>query len=277
MDTPDELALLAKARLGDRRALAALLATLEPSVYKFGLKLCGDEEAAREVLQDTLIATVRHLDGFRGDSSLTTWLYTVARSVCIKRRRRSKFAPVAVERLEPAAEATAALSIHGLAPERPDDSFERAELGAQLEAAIAALEPRYREVLVLRDVEGLSAAEVAEALDLTVEAVKSRLHRARTRVRAALAPHLGAAAPAPGPACPDVATMFSARLEGDIAPETCTEMEQHLASCPSCRAVCHSLRRTLKLCAATRQREVPAALQESVRRAVQDFAHLLKG
>jgi RNA polymerase sigma-70 factor (ECF subfamily) len=272
MEAHDEQTLLERARRGDRRALDTLLTQLEPSVYKFGLKMCRDDETAREVLQETLLTTVRHLSAFRGDSSLTTWLYTVARSVCIKQRRKSKFAPAVLEPLEAAAEAEASTTASGIQVERPDHSFERAELAARLEQAIAALEPMYRDVLVLRDVEGLSAAEVAEALDLTVEAVKSRLHRARARVREALAPALAPMAP-PGPTCPDVAAMLSAKLEGDIAPETCQEMEQHLAGCPACTAICDSLRETLRMCGAVR-RQVPPELQNNVRRAVQEFLQL---
>jgi RNA polymerase sigma-70 factor (ECF subfamily) len=265
----DERALIEQAKAGDRRALDALLVQLEPSVYKFGLKLCRDDETAREVLQETLLTTVRHLGTFRGDAALSTWLYSIARSVCIKQRRRSKFAPAVVEPLEAAADAPA--SATGARAERPDDSLERAEVRARLDHAIASLEPMYRDVLVLRDVEGLSAAEVAEALDLSVDAVKSRLHRARLRVREAVAPVLGAAAP-PGPSCPDVAALLSARLEGEISPETCQELERHLAGCARCRDVCDTLRATLRMCQAVDQKpRVSPAVQESVRQAVQAF------
>jgi RNA polymerase sigma-70 factor (ECF subfamily) len=269
MEPAAEADLLERARQGDQRALDALLARLEPSVYKFGMKLCRDDESAREVLQETLLAAVRHLPSFRGDSSLSTWLYTVARSMCIKQRRRGQFAPAALEPLEAADDATA--SATGDQPARPDDSLERAELGRGLENAIAALEPMYREVLVLRDVEGLSALEVAEALDLSVEAVKSRLHRARTRVRLAIAPLLGAEPPA-GPDCPDIVPLFSAHLEGEIAPATCKEMEEHLTRCPRCSSVCDTLRQQLRLCQTSGPSgEVPATVRASVRQAVRSF------
>jgi RNA polymerase sigma-70 factor (ECF subfamily) len=269
MEQPEDLALLDRARGGDRRALDALLTKLEPSVYKFGVKMCRDDETAREVLQETLMAAVRHLPTFRGDSSLSTWLYTVARSVCIKQRRRSKFAPTTLEPLDAATNATA--SVTGDRPERPDDSFERAELGRGLENAIAALEPMYREVLVLRDVEGLSAAEVAEALDLSVEAVKSRLHRARTKVRTALEPLLAAPEPA-GPDCPDIVPLFSSHLEGEIGPESCKKMEEHLATCHRCSAMCDTLRQQLQLCQNVGTGEdVPAEVRTAVRQAVRAF------
>ena len=98
-----------------------------------------------------------------------------------------------------------------------------------MQDAISALDPMYREVLVLRDVEGLSAPEVAEILGLSVEAVKSRLHRARVAVRQQIAPVLGAVEPAAlapaEQACPDVVELFSRRLEGEISGDVCAELE----------------------------------------------------
>ena len=269
MSNLDDTALLNLARRGDRGALDALLAKVEPSVYKFGLKLCRDDETAQEVLQETLLTAARHLATFRGDSALTTWLYMVAKSICIKQRRRSKFAPAALDSLE-AAEG-ASVSATGSTSEQPDHALERAELGEHLQRAIAMLEPMYRGVLVLRDVEGLSAAEVAETLELSVEAVKSRLHRARTRVREALAPVFGAVAP-PAPGCPDVVPLLSRRLEGEITADACKQMEQHLAGCPRCTSLCDSLRATLRMCqTAGASRPVPADVRASVQQAVRNF------
>jgi RNA polymerase sigma-70 factor, ECF subfamily len=269
MSDDDDAGLLDLARGGDRRALDALLVKIEPSVYKFGMKLCRDDESAQEVLQETLLTAARHLATFRGDSALSTWLYMVAKSVCIKQRRRSKFAPAAIEPLEAAHDAS--VSATGSASERPDHSFERAELGEHLQRAIAALEPMYRDVLVLRDVEGLSAVEVGEALELSVEAVKSRLHRARTRVREAMEPLMGADQTT-APSCPDVVALLSARLEGEISADSCRQMEEHLAACPSCTARCDSLRSTLRLCqTAGASRTVPAAVRSSVQQAVREF------
>jgi RNA polymerase sigma-70 factor (ECF subfamily) len=142
-------------------------------------------------------------------------------------------------------------------------------------------------VLVLRDVEGLTAPEVAEVMGLTVEAVKSRLHRARVAVREALAPLLAAPAPgapsgAPAPAvpaplgstCPDIVELFSRHLEGEISASLCADMEQHLARCPACQSRCDSLQRTLALCRGAPLPEVPKAVQADVRRALQQFIEL---
>ena len=269
MKAETERALLERAREGDRKAMDALLLRLEPSVYKFGLKMCRDEETARDVLQETLLATVRNIGSFRGDSSLATWMYSVARSACAKQRRRSKFAPAIHEPLETAAEDVNAAAEQE--DERPDKSLERAQLRQMLQEAIGSLDPMYGQVILLRDVEGLTAAETAGALELSVEAVKTRLHRARARVREVLAPLIEAHMPA-GPSCPDVVQLISAKLEGDLSPERCTELEKHLASCPHCADASRSLRAALRVCrdigsAAPPSPEVRAA----VRAAAQDF------
>src|SRR5690606_26401769 len=91
--TMSDDALLEAARAGDRAALETLLVRHQGAVYRFGLKMCRDPEDAEDVLQETLLAMARGVGDFRGASSISTWLYTVARSFCIKKRRRSKFAP----------------------------------------------------------------------------------------------------------------------------------------------------------------------------------------
>ena len=279
--------LLDRARTGDRRALEDLIGRHQRRVYRFGLKMCRDPEDAKDVLQETLLAAARTVKDFRGASSVSTWLYTIARSFCIKKRRRSKFAPEQEESLdarEPGLEARQVAD-----PSRgPDDELAGRQVEAALERAISGLDPMYREVLVLRDVEGLTAPEVAEVMELSVEAVKSRLHRARLAVREAVAPLLGAIAPAasapggepagpaaaPGAGCPDVVELLSRHLEGEISASACAEMEQHLARCPTCQSRCDSLQRTLALCRAAPLPEVPKAVQADVRRALQKFIAL---
>lgn len=281
-----DLSLLERARAGDRKALEDLLVRHQRKVYRFGLRMCRDPEDAQDVVQETLLAVARTVKDFRGASSVSTWLYTIARSFCIKKRRRSKFAPAeeaSLDAREPGAEALQVAD-----PARtPDEALAGRQIEAALEQAIGGLDPMYREVLVLRDVEGLTAPEVAEVMGLSVEAVKSRLHRARVAVRAAVAPLLsvppepaeGAPAPAsaeppPAPSCPDVVALFSQHLEGEISANLCADMERHLAACPSCRSRCDSLQRTLALCKAAPLPEVPPAVQASVRQALRQFVAL---
>ena len=268
-ETPSDEQLLAAARAGDTRALETLLERHEDQVYRFGLRMCRDREDAKDVLQDTLLAVARGVRDFRGASSLSTWLYTIARSFCIKRHRRSKFAPEAPRSLETGAAAeTKRLADPA---DAPDDALAGKQVERALDAAISSLDPMYREVLLLRDVEGLTAPEVAEVLGVTSQAVKSRLHRARLAVRERVAPLLGIETdvPAAPGTCPDVLTMFSQHLEDEISADLCAQMERHLEGCARCRGACDSLRRTLALCHDTRASEtVPAAVQASVKTAL---------
>lgn len=268
--TSDEQ-LLAAARAVDKQALEALLERHQAQVYRFGMKMCRDPEDAKDVLQDTLLAMARGVRDFRGASSLSTWLYTIARSFCIKKRRKSKFAPDEERSLETATGQTTNLAD---AAEGPDEALAGKQVEQALERAIAGLDPMYREVLLLRDVEGLTAPEVAEVLGVTTQAVKSRLHRARLTVRERVAPLLGVTAEvAPAPdTCPDVLTMFSQHLEGDVSSDLCAQMERHLEVCGRCRGACDTLKRTLALCRTSGTTvPVPPAVQASVRTALREF------
>jgi RNA polymerase sigma-70 factor, ECF subfamily len=267
LDTDAEL--IAAARTGDRAAIERLLERHHAEVYRFGRKMCGEDEDAKDVLQETLLAAARSLPEFRGASAFSTWLYTIARSFCVKKRHRSKFAPAELESLDPHA-AHADVRHPGRNPE--EDAAGR-QLRVALDAAIADLDVAHREVLVLRDVEGLTATEVAEVMGLTVEAVKSRLHRARLAVRERLSPLLEAPEPSAAGAggCRDVVEAFSRRLEGEIDGLACAELEGHLQGCARCRSRCDSMRETLALCKRSGAQVVPTAVAQSVRTAVREF------
>ncbi len=264
--------LLAAAQQGHRDAINELLTRHQARVYRFGLKMCGTEDDAKDVLQETLLAAARSVPGFRGASSVTTWLYAIARSFCSKRHRTSKFAPPRVESLENATGEAMDVPDDGRGPE---DDLSGRQVRTALNSAIEGLDPMYREVLVLRDVEGLSAAEVGEVMGLSVEAVKSRLHRARVAVREQMAPILGIAEPSsPSPAattCPDVLDLFSKRLEGEISSDVCGELEDHLRKCSRCSARCDTLRASLNLCRQAGDEVVPVRVERSVRGALKRF------
>jgi RNA polymerase sigma-70 factor, ECF subfamily len=264
----DDQTLLARARSGDAEALEELLEHYQARVYRFGMKMCRDPEDAKDVLQDTLLSAARSVRDFRGGSSISTWLYTVARSFCIKKRRKSKFAPKDVAfALDDAAEQV-------VDPGKPaDETLASKQVEQALEEAIAGLEPMYREVLLLRDVEGLTALEVAQVTGASIQAVKSRLHRARLSVRARIAPLLGIPPnlPVAAKACPDVLTLFSSHLEGQISAEVCAEMARHIEACPRCKGACDSLKQTLSLCHATPPAQIPVAVQVEVQGALRTF------
>lgn len=265
----DDQQLLDRARAGEREALEQLLERHQAQVYRFGMKMCRDPEDAKDVLQDTLLSVARNVRDFRAGASISTWLYTIARSFCVKKRRKSKFAPRgAAAPLDAAAE-------HVVDPgATADEAVATKQVEQALDAAIASLEPMYREVLLLRDVEGLTAPEVARVTGASVQAVKSRLHRARLAVRQQIAPLLGipTGLPAAPGTCPDVLALFSSHLEGQVSAEVCAAMERHIEACPRCKGACDSLKRTLSLCRATVPASpIPAAVQASVKVALKNF------
>jgi RNA polymerase sigma-70 factor (ECF subfamily) len=263
---PSEGSLVEAARRGDRAALSRLLEQHQQRVFGFGVKMCGDVEDAKEVAQETLLTLVRNLPGFRGEASISTWLYTVARSFCIKKRRRTKGAPAHHEPLDTVTRETA--SEAAAAVFTPEQMLQSREARDAVATALDMLDPDWREVIVLRDIEGLSAAEVADVTGLGVAAVKSRLHRARAALRTNLVALLGeTSTPAPA-SCPDVLTMLSKKLEDEMSPEVCAQMEDHLQGCPHCKGLCDSLKKTLAACRALPTPSVPVQVQESLRRAI---------
>jgi RNA polymerase sigma-70 factor (ECF subfamily) len=263
--------LLAAARSGDKRALETLLMRYQSRVYRFGMKMCGDPDDAKDVLQETLFAMARSVRDFRGASSLSTWLYTIARSFCIKQRRRSKFAPSESLSLDDAVIAKERTKLADRQP-GPEEDVAKRQVESALARAIAALAPMYREVLVLRDIEGLTAPEVAEILGIRIDAVKSRLHRARVALRDMLLPQLGVHERKPvrdsTQRCPDVLTLFSRYLEGEISADLCARMERHLQACDRCNDACESLKETLALCRTAPSPQIPKPVQDSVRRSL---------
>ena len=255
---PTDAELLRKARAGDPASLDELLSRHERQVFRFGLRMCGNEDDARDVLQETLLAAFRNIEGFRGDAQLSTWLYQIARSFCLRSRRRTAGEPESVEPLEsPAAAGVASEAL------QPDSAAHAREIGQLLQAAILSLPVAYREALILRDVEGLSAEEAAKVVGIEVGALKSRLHRARTELRERLADVLSSGAAQP--ACPALAEELAAYASEEIDQAACARIEEHLRGCPNCAAACESLKRTVSLCKQIPGDQVPAPIRSAIR------------
>ena len=254
-------ALLQRARGGDEQALEQLLIAVQPQLYRFSMKMCRHTEDAEDVMQDSMMTLARSFRDFRGASSLSTWIFTIARSFCIKKRRKGKFAPEREESLEQLAPSEQG-SIQSPSPD-PHQQAESAEIWRQVQAGIQLIEPAYREILVLRDIEGLRAKEVAEIVGISVPAVKSRLHRARAELRE----HLASTHYQPQPGCPNIRKVFSQHLEGDLSPDICSTMEAHVADCPICAAECDGLKAALNACSSA-PCEVPAAVQQRLQEAL---------
>lgn len=174
---PAENELVARARAGDRPAFEQLVRIHADRVYGVVLRVTGDRHEAEEVVQETFLRAWRNLGRFEGRSRFFTWLYRIAVNEARRSQERRSARPA------PLADAPAEI-----ADERdaPHVRAEARDLLQDLQAAILALPLEYRMPLVLRDVEGLSTAEAAAVMDLGEAAFKSRLHRARMAVRAAV-------------------------------------------------------------------------------------------
>lgn len=154
-------------------------------VYRYAHRLCGETEAAKDLVQETFLNAYRGLKNFRGDARISTWLYTIASRTCMKMRRKRKGEPeheLSLDEFVPTSEGEFRLQIptEGLSPE---EALENKELRRALDQAINKLPKKYRMVLILCDMEEVSAKEVGTIMSLNERAVKSRLHRARLFVR----------------------------------------------------------------------------------------------
>ncbi|MBI2217214.1 MAG: sigma-70 family RNA polymerase sigma factor [Candidatus Rokubacteria bacterium] len=183
-------ALVEALRRGDDGAFPALVEHYGSRIYNFAARMCRSDEDAKDILQDTFLAAVRSVKDFRGEGKLSTWLFRIAANACRKMHRRGKFEPareLSLDEFMPGEAERATLASHVDAGETPEMALLRTDLRETLEGAIAELPPHYRAVLILRDLEGLSTEEAAEALGLTIVTVKVRLHRARLYLRRQLA------------------------------------------------------------------------------------------
>lgn len=178
-----ELALLRRAQGGDLDAFAEFVRLVERRVRAVLARLLDDERDVDEAAQDTFVQAWRNLDRFRGDAAPFTWLYRIALNEALQRKRRKRLETRSLDH-EPALETFALPS--GGAPRAADLEAEDRELLAFLGERVRALPLDLRAPLVLRDVEGLSNQEVADVLELSLAATKSRIHRARMQIRAEL-------------------------------------------------------------------------------------------
>lgn len=183
MTNSDDLALVTRLKEGDQVAYAELVEQHSGQIYRLALRMMGNEADAEDVLQETFLSAFKAIDRFEGRSSLSTWLYRIANNAALMRLRRKE--PVQVSMDEPLERDDGELI-----PRQffdfcclPEDDLMREEARDEMAQAIEELSPTLRSVFVLRDIEGLSTQETAEALDLSISAVKSRLMRARLKLR----------------------------------------------------------------------------------------------
>ena len=175
--------LVRRAAAGDADAMEQLLMKAQEAAYRFSLIVCGHPEDAEDVMQEALIKTFRHVGDIEEPEAFRTWLYRTVRNACLMKRRRRVHEPashVPLDGVGPAGGAALEVPDAG----RPaDQQLIDSWLGSRLRRALATLDAPLRAIVVLREIEGLPTREVAQILKLSEANVKTRLHRARVRLR----------------------------------------------------------------------------------------------
>lgn len=188
-DHHDEAALIARLRAGDKAACAECVELYSNGVYRLALRLTQNEAEAEDIVQETFLSAFKSIESFEGRSGLGTWLYRIAYNAAMMRLRRGQPVTVSVDEVESGDD--------GLIVPRqlfdwcclPEQDFETGESRAVLEQAIRDLPEKLKAVFVMRELEGLSTEETAAALSVSLEVVKTRLHRARLWLRERLTPY----------------------------------------------------------------------------------------
>ncbi|HLC42905.1 MAG TPA: sigma-70 family RNA polymerase sigma factor [Methylomirabilota bacterium] len=173
-DVQNEQGLVEALKRGDVKAFEAFVLTYQHRVFGISLRMLGDRSEAEEIAQEAFLRVYRSIREFRGESKLSTWLYTITSRLCLNRLKSGER-----QRREGAGVLARIANGH---PD-PAETLEESELEAAIRQAIAELDEDRRIVVVLRDLHGLSYEEIAEALDLELGTVRSRLHRARMELK----------------------------------------------------------------------------------------------
>lgn len=181
-----EAELLEGLQSGEPAAYRSFVQLNSANVYNVALKLLGDKQEAEDVLQETFLSAFEAIDRFEGRSRLSTWLYRIAYNASLMRlRKRRQMTTFSLDRPPPEDNGGSEPISHHLVDWStvPDDQLLTAEARQVMDSAIAELPESLRSAFVLRDIQGLSGAETAEILGITIQAVKNRLHRARLTLR----------------------------------------------------------------------------------------------
>jgi RNA polymerase sigma-70 factor (ECF subfamily) len=178
----DDAELVRRAQGGNTRAFDELVRRYRDKVYRLSFKILRHEEDAAESLQDAFLSAYRGLKNFKAESTFSTWLYRIATNASLMKYRKRRENHISLEQSQSRNEDAETLEVPDWSTQPVDDLL-NAETRKIMEESVDRLPEELREVFLLRDIQEQSNAEVAKALDLTVAAVKSRLHRARLALR----------------------------------------------------------------------------------------------
>ena len=191
---PPDSDLVERAKAGDLDAFETLMARYEQRVYSLAMRILRHEHDAEDITQQTFLSALENLKGFRGDASFSTWLLRIASHAALKIiRKRRGLEMVSLEEATEPGDADKIPHPQYIADwkESPEELVERREIRGLLDEALARLDEKHRMVFLLRDVEGVSIRETAEALELSEANIKVRLLRARLQLRELLTQKLG--------------------------------------------------------------------------------------
>lgn len=175
--------LVRRAKQGDHEAFGQLIRDNEKRIYTLTLRMTGDREDALDLAQEAFLNAWRGLPAFKGDSSFATWLYRLASNACLDHLRSKKRRTQALGETLPLDDGEVApVQIPDTAP-TPEQAAEQAEVRRCLARGLAALPDHHRQVLVMRELSGLSYQEIGDTMGLDLGTVKSRLARARKALR----------------------------------------------------------------------------------------------
>lgn len=252
-------------------AIPRLLEAHGDRIYRLGIRLCVDSGHAGDLVQETFLRAYRNWPQFRGQSAPSTWLYSIASRACYRLQRRRAGQPRRIEPLVKLLSSGEEVPVDATAPdESPLDYTIRREEIARLHQAISTLPTSFRLPLVLKELEGLTVAEVAAVLGLLEATVKTRLHRARLTLKQEL---VNETVPPPNASeshtrrqCIDLLTAKLEAMANDVPFPIPNER-----ICSRCRSTLDGLDRVRDVCADIPTRELPAELRDAVLNNMREF------
>lgn len=271
----DQEQALIKMRLGHKEIDEQVVGEMLPTLYRLAYGITQDPMEAQDAVQDALVSMVRKLEDFQERSSLATWLYriTVNASLDKLRRRSRRGQTISIEEFLPlfTEEGRYAEEVVDWS-DAPLERLLSSEAAERIRQAIGSLPEEQRVVLVMKDMEDFSLSEIAHTLELSLPAVKSRLHRARLALRGVLASYFkerqGSGVTErkkPGKhkhTCQELVELLCDYLEGDLPQEEKEELDRHMRECPPCMAFLKTYRKTSQICRSLRPEDIPQEMRE---------------
>jgi len=191
-EQPDDQGLVERCKQGDQQAFRVLVERYQGRVYALALGMLHQRQDALDITQEAFIKVYRYLGNFQGSASFYTWLYRITYNLCIDHLRRNGRMPTVDydDGIQREPEAGVASWTHQPLDNNPSRALRRRELAEKIREAIDELPPYHRGVIIMREIEGMSYTEMAEAMQVSKGTIMSRLHHARQKLQKALAPYL---------------------------------------------------------------------------------------